>query len=468
MLFGDVEGVSEAQDSQDFTAWFGLGECQARDRIVIPAQGSPSGHAFRGSYAAGLIAYQRAMELLPLVHQAFAGAAIAQLLDRYYVQVNRFRSGYLLAPDTVRFGAFPLLQQDTLAFIPRPLGGLLASAWPSEYDPAASAVGRRALRETTRRWVRDLPASGAAWRAHAIALELTGALAEAADPAASALESIRTARALPTGGREALELAITQVRIQLKLRRFGDAAGLADSLLRQVVPTGPVEAGWLAGLAALTGQVVRAAGLLAQAAPGRAFSTPDGQEVIPAGPLAADAQRLLAYAAFGGPVDSLSIVRGRVAEGVAAEPDAAHRILLERALTDQAAILAFPALGPPSGHGLLRGAEQALHRGDAIAAGASLRRLTELRAHLRSADQTLDGVLLEARLWLMTGDTAAARSRLGRVLNDLPAMGQDLLTEVPQATALPRAIALLASMSAGAERAELDSLHRALTRTSAH
>ncbi len=47
-----------ARDSLDFAAWFGLGECQGKDPLVVRDAASPSGWKFRGSY-------QAAVERLP-------------------------------------------------------------------------------------------------------------------------------------------------------------------------------------------------------------------------------------------------------------------------------------------------------------------------------------------------------------------------------------------------------------------
>src|SRR6185503_3010972 len=58
-------------DANDFVGWFGLGECQARDRLVVRDAKSPSGWAFRSSQHAAIAAYRRALELVPAVHRAF-------------------------------------------------------------------------------------------------------------------------------------------------------------------------------------------------------------------------------------------------------------------------------------------------------------------------------------------------------------------------------------------------------------
>src|SRR5207302_4623774 len=50
-----------ARDSLDFTAWFGLGDCNRFDRLVVRDAASPSTWRFRGSYATAIAAYARAL-----------------------------------------------------------------------------------------------------------------------------------------------------------------------------------------------------------------------------------------------------------------------------------------------------------------------------------------------------------------------------------------------------------------------
>ncbi|HET7251797.1 MAG TPA: serine/threonine-protein kinase, partial [Gemmatimonadales bacterium] len=63
------------RDSLDFDAWFGLGECQSRDRLVIRDSTSRSGWRFRSSQHAAINAYRRALELAPLFQRALTSTA---------------------------------------------------------------------------------------------------------------------------------------------------------------------------------------------------------------------------------------------------------------------------------------------------------------------------------------------------------------------------------------------------------
>ena len=121
--FRDLVG----RDSLDFAAWFGLGDCQGKDPLVVRDPASPSGWRFRGSYQAAVNAYRRALEIVPSVHLAFRGEAFSRLPQLLYTETNHIRQGYALTPDTVRFGAFPSMPRDTLEFVPWPIKAVLAA-----------------------------------------------------------------------------------------------------------------------------------------------------------------------------------------------------------------------------------------------------------------------------------------------------------------------------------------------------
>jgi len=75
-----------ALDANDFVRWFGLGECQARDRLVVRDAKSPRMGVPLES-AGGDRGDRRALELVPAVHRAFAGAAYARLDRLFYTQL---------------------------------------------------------------------------------------------------------------------------------------------------------------------------------------------------------------------------------------------------------------------------------------------------------------------------------------------------------------------------------------------
>src|SRR5205085_2255791 len=66
-------------DSSDFRAWYGLGDCRSRDRVVVADARSRTGWRFRSSKHAAVEAYVRALDLAPSFLLAFRGSAYGRL-----------------------------------------------------------------------------------------------------------------------------------------------------------------------------------------------------------------------------------------------------------------------------------------------------------------------------------------------------------------------------------------------------
>ncbi|HEV8399205.1 MAG TPA: serine/threonine-protein kinase [Gemmatimonadales bacterium] len=443
-------------DANDFVGWFGLGECQARDRLVVRDARSSSGWSFRSSQNAAIVAYRRALELVPAVHRAFAGAAYARLERLFYTQAFWYRPGYALVPDTMQFAAHPGLVADTLAFVPHPKEAWLAGA-PGTASPtlaAALAHNRATLRAITARWVRDFPTSVDALEAHARVLETVGELAEARSPERSALDAVRAARRAAVDTLQQLRLAVAEVRLLVKLEHFAAARAVGDSLLARWPAPDPEAARGLAGVAVLTGHVNRGAALLATDVT-TPFVTPEGDHmVLPAG-VAAAARGLLVYAAVGVPAESLSADERRVTRLISSWVEPLRQAAARRAVLSDPAMLAFPQLGAreaheaPSGANYLLELQRALAR-EPAAVRSGMAKLDAARGDLRAGDVAIENVYQEAWLLVAVGDTAAALERLDRSLTALPALGTALLDEVPQAAGLVRAMAFRAELAAAA------------------
>jgi protein-export SecD/SecF family membrane protein len=227
-----------ARDSLDFAAWYGLGDCQAQDPLVV-RDSSGEGWHFRGSYEAAVSAYRRALEIVPSVHLAFRGQAFHRLPDLLYTEPHRIRHGYALqGNDTVRFGAFPAMARDTLEFVPRPLAQVVSA------DPAvvpatvgnAVARNREVMREIATTWVVTFPDRADAHETLGLVLETLGELTAGRSAAYSALSEIRRARATATDSAQALRLAATETRLLLKSEQIASAKALADSLKFGALP----------------------------------------------------------------------------------------------------------------------------------------------------------------------------------------------------------------------------------------
>ena len=446
------------QDSLDFAAWFGLGECQGKDPLVLRDAASPSGWRFRGSYHGAENAYRRALEIVPSVHLAFRGEAYDRLFDLLYSETNHIRRGYALEPDTVRFGAFPSMARDTLEFVPRPITEVVAAepgAIPTTLTAAVSR-NRELMREIATTWVRAFPNRADAHETLALVLETLGELTAGRSKDYSAISEIRRARATASEPSQALRLATIETKFLVKSDQMAAARALADSLLRANPKPTLDDARQLRGLAALTGHVHLAAGLQRRAAPEYIFLTPAWEEVNVPIELTDAALGLFAYSAFGTPADSLVALETRVERMIPSYVEAGIRSRARQAMLDMPAVLAFPERGVRPMHRSKAGGnyrlvmQWKLARGDTAGLRHDLAELREVRKDLRPGDVAFDGTYHEAWLLLAIGDTAEATHLLDLSLEALPTLGTDLIDQLPEVATLVRGMALRAELAAKA------------------
>jgi tetratricopeptide (TPR) repeat protein len=446
-----------ARDSLDFAAWFGLGDCQGKDDLVLQdPTGSP--WRFRGSYHSAINAYRRALEIVPSVHLAFKGQAFGRLAELLYTETNRIRQGYAQTPDTQRVGAYPAMARDTREFVPRPLPEVVAAvpqAIPASTG-AAVARNREVMREIASGWVEAFPRRAEAHETMALVLETLGELTSGRVKGMSGLEEIRKARARAATRGDAIRLANIETRFLLKSEQMGSARRLADSLLVANPDPSTDDARQLRGLAALTGRIQRAAQLQRKAAVDYIFLTEDWQEIKVPLVLSDPALALFAYASFGTPRDSLVELEQRIERLMPSYVESRLRQATREALLDMPAVLAFPERGLRPVHRSKAGGnyrlemQWALARGDTAAVRYQFEKLRLLRQDIRPGDITFDATYHEARLLLSLGDTAAATHLLDLSLNALPTLGPRLLDQVPQVATLVRGMALRAELAAEA------------------
>ena len=326
------------------------------------------------------------------------------------------------------------------------------------------AANRRTLLAITSEWMSRYPRSPVALGSQAQSLELAGYAAAPGPGGRSALDLVREMRRAQTGDdRQNPSLAAWEVRLLLKARRFSSAHLVAESALAWPAAS-PAARASQAALAALIGQAHTAAARLAQY-PERYFGTPEGQVVEAPPALASEAARLLAYASFGAPAESLRIIAARIEALSARGVDSTWQRTLRDAVLFQPRLLAFPVLAPPAGNALpIVRIEQALARNDPAAARREFALLDVQRQAQLPGGLVPDHVLLEARLLVLLGDSAAARARLRPLVEDPEALGVEVLDVVPQAAAIGRAIELLKQVGVGQEYRVLDTVLSALWR----
>ncbi len=443
-----------ARDSLDFAAWFGLGDCQGKDPLVV-RDSTGSAWQFRGSYHAAANAYRRALEIVPSVHLAFRGEAFHRLPELLYTEPTQIRQGYALTPDTVRFGAFPSMTGDTLQFVPRPLTEVVAAepgAIPATVS-AAMSHNRELLREIATTWVQAFPNRADAHETLALVLETLGELTAGRSKDFSAVSEIRRARATATEPGQALRLANMETRFLLKSEQMAAARSLADSVLRANPNPTLDDARQLRGLAALTGQVHLAARLQRRAAPDFTFLTSAWEEVNVPLQLTDAALGLFAYASFGTPLDSLVTLQRRVERLIPSYVEARRRARTREALLDIPSVLSFPERGLGPTHRAKAGGnyrmemQWELAQGDTATLRQHFKKLHEVQRDLRPGDVAFDAIYHEAWLLLAIGDTGQATHLLDLSFEALPTLRTDLIDQLPQVATFVRGMALRAELA---------------------
>ena len=429
-----------ARDSLDVAAWLGLGECNRRDSVVVADRDSPSGRSFRGSAHHAYLSMSRAFVLLPGIDACCVARADELLRRTLTTSTTRVRRGIGLPPDTVRYSAYPELSADTIAQVPYPVRDALRP--PAATHTRAIEQQRNAFYGIAARRVMRAPMDADALEELAEAMELRGEM--------GTIDTLKRARSVAKGSSQALRLASREVWLRIKValpdnpKELAAARVLADSLVTRGVPVSPSDAATLASLAVLSGHPAAAAAMMQRSA-----------EPVSLVGVSAEVKGIgdayLAFASFGGPRDSLArheeLVLSSIANDVIQERQASARDML----VSRAAGLTYPSYRSPSLALLdttdyLIATELAHSRGDYGTARRLLVGIEKTRVGMRAADITLDALYPEAWLLAAIGDTAAALRRIGPTLKAIGAVSTQSLSEVPNAGALLRGVALYAEL----------------------
>jgi hypothetical protein len=348
-------------------------------------------------------------------------------------------------PDTGRFLAYPGLEGDTIVLTPfrvRDVRGGKPGIVPPTFREALKQQ-RRLFYSMAMTWVAAFPRSPYALEALALSLELLGDR--------SALGVLQRARSLASDPDERARLAASETWLRLKLAIPEDSASLvairalADSIIRENPPSTGREPFYLAGLAALTGRAALASAYNQRHA---------DATVVDASPsLARDGYALLAFAALGGPLDSLTTLEGRVERAIEQTIPAEARKAAQTRWLLQPAALAFPAhrfVVLPALAGTdwaVMEAEISLTRGDTAVVRQALADVARRRRPVPVEDVTIDALYPEAWLLVAAGDADAAAQRLDPAFATLRDASPGILAEPARAGALVRAMVLRAQLA---------------------
>ncbi len=435
-----------AGQANDFSAWYGLATCLARDSIVLRDAKSPTGWRFRSSYYRATKAYERAFQQLPPIYKALSAGSYAAVRKVLMTSGSFARPGRALAPDTTTFAAYPSWQGDTLSFFPLPQQDFHGPAVVPEGMQLALHQERELFHDLATSWVSDYPRSLEAMEALALSLEMLG------DP--GAIDTMKRARALSSTPEDSVNAAITEVWMRVKFSAPRDLAGLstaralADSLLLGGSPAGVHDPVLLSSLAALTGRARLAASLSRQPAAVAEWGVPP--------PLVQTALPLLAFASLGGPVDSLRDLEEQVGTAIAEHLLVSKQQRARMQWLGRPAALAFPdyrfkSLSQLAGAGNnVVDMEAAFLRGDTNLVRHAFAELRASRRFLSPSDLTPDALYPETWLLAQLGDPKAASAWIDPTLRALSATAPETFTNPANAGALVQAMALRADLASQA------------------
>jgi tRNA A-37 threonylcarbamoyl transferase component Bud32/tetratricopeptide (TPR) repeat protein len=430
-------------DSLDFVGWYGLGECQSLDSLVLPFAASPSGSRFRSGNYGAASSYMRALAIEPGAHTLLPFVRLQALLPT--------------SPTVIRFGrdanrklfaAYPVLAADTIAFVPYPLAEFSALR-PNQLEMRQPALDKATemLLNLASDWTVRSPQSVAAFEALADMLETRGQIDGEVSDAMSALEAVRKAESLAPDPERRFPLAIRSAWLRFKQGNFVAARLLADSILSVAQRPNRADAAALIGLAALTGKIGRTAEL---ARTSGAFLTSDRDTPAQTRELAAN---FFAFAALGVCSDTLGVLERKLDASIASSVAEDQQPQLQRDLTSRPLSMLAPCTNArsvlrvdPRGDPLLE-VQTAYAKHESRKLDALLKKISEDTRTLRPGDLSLDFSYQLAWVRAANGDTAGAITQLDRVLGALPSINRSSLSEAAAAAAAGRAMALRAELA---------------------
>jgi eukaryotic-like serine/threonine-protein kinase len=436
-----------AIEGGSFAAWYGYGECQRIDSIVVRDARSPTGARFRTSYWSALNAYEQAIQRMPSPNLV----GMFDRLPRVAMAMNNAARLGVLRPDrgaAQTYIGLPSLIADSVAVFPRTMEEFNSGATrsiPASYQQAVRRNRIRLLR-TAELLARHAVKSFSAQLGLVRAMEYAGvSITSAGNRTISAI--IDDARPLARARADSVDLSLADVRVRLRLADPVGARRAAQLAIQRAVRPSAGEAELLAPVALLIGDNSRAESLLVRSAV-RSSERPEGFPMRLAQLSAAYTLR-----AASGRCEELTGLRaqlvGALQQSLArTEIDAAEVALLSTAdrsrLTclDAPVATALPADPLQSAFVLNRAGK---HR-EVL---ASLHAMQARRAGAASSAVSWDARFAEMWLFYQSGDTATARTRVATAMESLGESLDVLLSGIDQVGAFHRMLAICAVVNGG-------------------
>ncbi|HEY4734932.1 MAG TPA: serine/threonine-protein kinase [Gemmatimonadaceae bacterium] len=434
-----------AADSLDFAAFYGLGQCQALDSLVVPSSSSPSRWAFRSRYSDAASAFERAVRANPSAHAILSFDQLQRLLP---IDATKTRRGTNAAGQ--EFAAFPALVRDTVLFVPYPLAefGRLSARQTAVQQSGALSRNLQRLLEFALDWTRDAPQSAPAFQALADVREARGEITRSDSTGMSAVQAVARARLLAATPHDRIVAATSAAWLFFKQGEFVHATALADSVLAAPRRSIAEEAQTIIGLAALTGKLARTAELARVTTPyaSSAFNLPV--------PVMDAAAPFFAFAALGVCSDTTARLESRLDDQIAHSVAEDQQTQISAAVKTRPLSMLAPCTGgkaslriPSYGASRLIAMQQALARGDLVQVRSMLKAIGADARTQRPGDISLDIAYQYAWIRAAVGDTAGAVAQLDRTLGALPSIGAAALREPGSSAAAVRAMALRADLA---------------------
>ena len=448
------------RNDRDFAAWYGLGQCQMMDDIVVADATSPSGWRFRASVAKAMAAYARAFEILPSVHLGYERGAFETLSGLLLVSQD-IVTGYRQSDSAVFYGRLGLVG-DSIVMVAIPWQ-VMFSGDPKSIPPGhQEALTRRRtdFRRITAGWSAAFPKNSGAKQAVAIALDLLGD--------ASAIDTMRLARMLESDSTRRIRLAAAEIILLVKfavpnnLDRLNAAHALADSLLSGGSNRSAGQAEALAPIAALIGRCSLIDDLVRDAVP------VEGYPGMPRS-LLADANVLATRLAMGCRLrdPTLRSVAADIEQTIGKRGKEEHG-RIEQMLLYRPIVLAPLMERAVTEHLSVGTQDQLLIAARSVARGDKNGARTALTSVANRADPgapTPDITLARARLWLDIGDSTSAAKTLDLALNSVLSYAAIDLTDPTNAGALVSIMMLRGQLAAAASDSSTAATWKSATAT---
>ena len=433
---GSYDALRRANE-RDFAAWYGLGQCHDLDTVLVRDR---SGWRYRSSYQQAVVAYTRAFDLLPSTHRGVPRGAFEPLERLLFTSVSRLRGASASPADTQKFYGRPDWRGDTLVFVPIPLAQMRAFDRRAVPAGMAAAVAheREVFHGIANRWSAAMPRDAGAKQAVAVSLEMIG------DPAS--VDTLRLARSLATTPTDRLELAVSEAITTFKFAVPGDLAALrraralGDSLLTAFTAPDVEQARSLVPLAAMLGRCDAGERLA------RKSARPDPLLARAASDVVADAAAYEYAVALGCDMSRVATPRDIVSR----LPTGPQRGVMEFLLFVRAARMnqdstLIASIGVLPDY-ILDGARN-IWSGRTADVRARLSSFGRIRQLTGSDEVYPDALFDESRLWLATGDSAAALGWIDQYLPRLRFLTPTVLNDATAMAGVLRLVILRADLA---------------------